>query len=399
MIRKLLLICLIVLMLLPIIGCWSRKELNDLAIVVGMGIDKKGDNFNVSIQILNPEQLIGSKALGDRAPVIVIESTAISVSEAMRNIITKLARIPYLSHLRLLVISEKLAREGIGDALDFISREHEFRSDFAIVIAKGGKARDILTVLTPLEKIPANKLFVSLQKSQQVWAHTRLTTLDELINDLLSEGKQPAITGAIEIGNKQAPDTHEIIQHTEPTNIVKFVGLSVFRGDKLIGWLNQENSKGYNYILNHVQRTVGHIECPKGGTLSLESIRTNAKIKATVLRGTPRIHVQLDGESNVIEVNCPIDLTKTETVKEIEKLSNQKLEEMMEGVIHKAQKYKSDIFGFGQAIYKENPKAWSKLSEDWEDHFPNLEVDVSATIKLRRLGTVTNSFTRQIKKE
>jgi spore germination protein KC len=400
MIRKLSLLLLFILLLLPVVGCWSRRELNDLAIVVGMGIDKKDNIYKVSIQIVNPEQLVGTKAIGDRPPVTVFESSAVSVSEALRDVITKISRKPYFSHLRLLTIGENLAREGIGQTLDFVSRNQEFRSDFAIVIIKGGEAKDALLVLTPLEKIPANKLFLSLQKSQDEWAPTRLTAIDELINDLIIEGKQPVVAGAMDIGSKQAPDTNKIIQHIEPTNVVKFVGLSVFKGDKLIGWLNKEDSKGYNYILNHVHQTVGHIDCPRGGTLSLESLRTNAKIKATVIRGTPRIHVDLEGESNIVEVNCHIDLTKPENIREIEEISSQTLKERMEGVIHKVQrKYKSDIFGFGEAIYRAHPNVWSKLSKDWDDHFANLEVDVSVAIKVRRSGTVSNSFTNEIKKE
>jgi spore germination protein KC len=37
--RKSLLICVLILMQLFLTGCWSRQELNNLAIAVGIGID------------------------------------------------------------------------------------------------------------------------------------------------------------------------------------------------------------------------------------------------------------------------------------------------------------------------------------------------------------------------
>ena len=42
-------------------GCWSRRELNDLAISVGMGFDKKDDQVQVTIQIVNPGEVASKK--------------------------------------------------------------------------------------------------------------------------------------------------------------------------------------------------------------------------------------------------------------------------------------------------------------------------------------------------
>ncbi len=46
-------------------GCWSKKDLNELAIVTAIGIDKMEDGYSVSIQILNPSELAGKQVLGE----------------------------------------------------------------------------------------------------------------------------------------------------------------------------------------------------------------------------------------------------------------------------------------------------------------------------------------------
>ncbi|MGG1550200.1 Ger(x)C family spore germination C-terminal domain-containing protein [Paenibacillus ferrarius] len=38
---------------------------------------------------------------------------------------------------------------------------------------------------------------------------------------------------------------------------------------------------------------------------------------------------------------------------------------IIESVIQKVRKYKVDIFGFGDAIYRANPKYWSKHHQNW----------------------------------
>ncbi len=34
-------------------GCWNRRELNDLAVSVAIGVDKKGNQLLLSYQIVN----------------------------------------------------------------------------------------------------------------------------------------------------------------------------------------------------------------------------------------------------------------------------------------------------------------------------------------------------------
>lgn len=59
--RRSLLLCLLVLIQIGLTGCWSRQEMNDLAIAVGIGIDKIGDQYQVSAQVVLPSQIAGSK--------------------------------------------------------------------------------------------------------------------------------------------------------------------------------------------------------------------------------------------------------------------------------------------------------------------------------------------------
>ena len=67
----------------------------------------------------------------------------------------------------MLVIGEDLAKEGIGESLDLLSRDWELRSDFYVVIAKDMTAEEILNVTTTIESIPANKMFNTLKTSEK----------------------------------------------------------------------------------------------------------------------------------------------------------------------------------------------------------------------------------------
>ncbi len=381
------------LLLLPLLtGCWSRRELNELGISVGIGIDKAGKGYRVSAQVVDPGEVASGKSSGNRTSVTLYEATGDTVTEAIRKMTTSSPRVIYLAHLRVLVIGESLARAGIEKPLDLFSRDPEVRTDFFIVIAKGSSAKDVLQILTPLEKIPANKLYMSLVTSQKEWAPTSTITLDELMTDIVSEGTNPVLTGVKVTGVEDGQSQHNV-EMIDPPGRLSYSGLAVFNEDKLIGWLNEKESKGYSYIKDKVRMTVGSMPCPEGGKIALDVIRSKTIVKGKVTNGKPHIDIKIKMETSVGEVECRIDLLKRKTIKDLEKNAEERVNELVRGAIKKVQNHlKVDIFGFGDAIHRADPAAWKILKEDWDERFTHLDVNVQADVKIRRIGTVTNSF-------
>ncbi|AZN41530.1 Ger(x)C family spore germination protein [Paenibacillus albus] len=181
-------------------GCWSRNELNDLNIVVGLGIDKVKDQFKVTVQVVNPgafNSMMGS----NRTPVTIYYSYGPTVSEAIRRMSTMQPRLNYFAHLRILIFSEELSRKGIGRTLDYFSRNREFRNDFSIIVARGTKADQLLNLMTPLETNPSNNLFKILEVSSKKWSPSVSTELDDLATSLTLEGSSPVLAGFRIIGD------------------------------------------------------------------------------------------------------------------------------------------------------------------------------------------------------
>lgn len=105
-------------------------------------------------------------------------------------------------------------------------------------------------------------------------------------------------------------------------------------------------------------------------------------------------------EANVASVECKgLDLTKPETVTELETGMEEKATGILESVIAKVQKeYKVDIFGFGEVFRRSHPRMWTKIKEDWnEGYFPNLKTHIQVDYTIRRTGTTGNSFLNDLK--
>ncbi|WP_313470732.1 Ger(x)C family spore germination protein, partial [Lysinibacillus sp.] len=165
-------------------GCWSKRELNELAIVTAFGVDKSEELVEISVQIVNPSQVASNKASSFQVPVFTYHAKGKSLFDAMRKLTTLTPRKPYYSHAQIIIIGEEMAKEGMNSILDLLQRDPEGRSEFNIIIAHESTAQEILSILTPLEDIPASKLFKSLKDTEATWGTTESVILDDLVQSL-----------------------------------------------------------------------------------------------------------------------------------------------------------------------------------------------------------------------
>ncbi|WP_338450069.1 Ger(x)C family spore germination protein [Niallia oryzisoli] len=394
--RKILIFCIYLSILSITTGCWARKELNELAIAVAMGIDKVDEQYLITVQIVNPAEIASNKGAGRSTPVIVFQEKGDTIFETLRKMTTNAPRKVYLAHLRMVIFGEELAKEGIRKTLDFFSRDHEFRPDFNIVVAKDSRAEDILKVLTSLEAIPANKLYNTLKTSEKVWAPSMSVTFDTLDSKLSSEGANPILTSVFKTSDKQSGGAKQNIENTDPPVRLKYNGLAVFKDEKLIGWLSEDESKGVNYALGEVKNTIVTFSCPQEGKVSLEVLRTKADLNTSMINGGPMGSIKLNVEANVADVECAgLDLNKVSTIYDLEKRAEKDIKGLVISSIEAAQKkYQTDIFGFGDTLHRSDPESWKKLKKDWNQRFANIPVTVDVQMKIHHTGTIRNYSTQ-----
>ncbi|MCZ8532541.1 Ger(x)C family spore germination protein [Psychrobacillus psychrodurans] len=371
-------------------GCWDKRELNELAIATAISIDKRDDKFHVAAQVVIPTELSMKGGTGS-SPVTLYEASGESINEAIRKLTKVTPRYIYLGHLRVVVISEDLAKEGIGATVDFLSRGWELRSDFYLIVSKESDAKEILNVQTALEKIPANELFNILHTSEAHYASTVAVTFFKMKTNLERDGKQGVLTGVQILGDPSIGSSKGNVETIVPEAKIQFEELAIFKGDKLVGWLNEKESRGYNGVINQVKSSIGLITCPDGGNISVGIKKFNSKMKSKKISNNPGIELKVDIVANLGEINCDIDLTKLANVNMLEKEFGKMVKEDIQRTIEVVQqKYRTDIFGFGATIYKQSPEEWKKLKENWDEVFVELPVNIKVNTQISHFGSVLN---------
>lgn len=374
-------------------GCWGSNEIDTLAINMAIGIDKSEEGYNISSQIINPRVIaVGENT--NESPIVLFEKEGADMDEAILKMTSKSSRKIFNLHLKMLVIGEEVARDGIKDIIEYFLRNNEYRTDFYIVIAKDMNAKDILKVLSPIELIPAIDMYESLELSGESLASTRPVKILELANDIISEGKNAFLTG-IKIDTKEEiiSDSIETLQKSSNIKKLTYHGTGVLKEDKLIGWLNDEESKGLNYITGNVDKTALHLSSEDSFKIAYQVVRANSKITVDLIDGEPRINVRVNILANVKNVLDYIDLTDMKSVEILVGVAEKKIKELCEDAVIKVQnEFQTDVLGFGNTIYRRYPKVWKELKNDWDSKFSKLDVNIDVNVKINQLGELTKPF-------
>ena len=142
------------------------------------------------------------------------------------------------------MIGESLARtEGIDVIIDGIDRDPEFRITSDMVIANGVKASSFVKSLTPIDKIPANKVLKTLELTEQKWGEHMKVSAQEVMKNLESPGSQALMSGFGIRGSAQKAQTLQNLQQTAPESTLRAEGLGMFKDGKLITFLYGKSAR------------------------------------------------------------------------------------------------------------------------------------------------------------
>lgn len=216
-------------------GCSNYRELNQLGLVIAMGIDVAQDidnGYRVTYQVINPSQLSPTGA-PTGIPVSNYTVEAETLVDAYRRASTIIPRDNDVSHLSLVVISEELARKGTGLIFDVFERVKTAKSTFPVFIARGTTAENVLGVVEPLESNPTKSVRSTGENNQKIYGISKITPLHEVITTLSSEGKDLLLPG-IKLNKKlTSKNQNDNLNNIKPS-VIEVSGLAIFKKDKLV---------------------------------------------------------------------------------------------------------------------------------------------------------------------
>lgn len=383
MMKKALSLFLVLSICLTFTGCWSYKELDEMEIVAGLAIDKsKEGKYLITAEFAVPAQ--GGAA--NKPYILSVEGE--SIFEASRNLILRMGKRPYWNHAKVIIVSKEIAEEGIAPIIDLILREPGYREDIYLQISKEKTAREIFYRRIQGGQGEREVLSFNIDEASRNGKFIAKYPIDYLYvfsEQLQKEGISPILP----LIRVEKSEGGQII------GVVK--GTGVFKKDKMVGELNEEETKSIMMLKNTPVFPSIVIEVPKSGAgggneektkITVETLKIRNKIKPIFEDGNIKIKIEANYNVEVTEMGeSEIDYLSESGRKLLEEAIEENLKNGMQDTIDKLQKdYNTDILGFGLKIKQKNPKLWKDIKTDWNKVFRDLDVDIKVDVLVRGSG-------------
>jgi spore germination protein KC len=411
--RKIIILLLLVIISMNLSSCYDSREIDDLAYVVGLGIDKgKSNILRLTLQIVVPSKSSsgegeGGDGGGENTVITVVEVPTIYAGFNMLN--AHVSKELNFSHVQIAVFSEELAREGIGKYIHALSRGREFRGRMTIAVTSDCTAEEYLENIKPvLEPNPIRYYELHL-RSHEYTGYSADTTLIKFYSQIECSCRQAY---SVLVGVNKYEDIDQIdnqnstyqgknrelpyegdyyagdAPRADPIK-AEALGLAIFDGDKMIGKLDGEETMYRQMLYGDFKRAYMLIPDPLSEDdfilLDVKKSR-NTKRNTTLEEESPKIHAEVWLEADILSIQSGEPYEEAEELAFLEKTAEDFLKKNMMRMLKKTQELNCDVCGFGRSL-KAKYLTWQEWQEvNWLDRYKDAEIELEVDLKVRRPG-------------
>jgi len=394
-------------LVLPLLtGCWDRVEIEERAVILGISIDTApkeseeqeheishlegkfpapGKNMiRVAVQIALPGRIPlgpgepGGGGLGSDQTVWVLDVVGHTIDDALMNLQQQISNKLFFGHLRVIIVSEDVAKLGLENINDYFRRNSEVRRMAWMLIAKGS-AEALMKAAPKLERVPTAYLLATMDSAVRMGKFP-----NDFVGNFWSDSSKKGKEGFLPYVGIMKDENIEIM------------GLAYFKGTKMVGTTKPLEIGAYMGVkgINPAgYRGIISVD-GEGNTITMNATNRKSKIDVVIQNGRPLINVSILNELNIEEkLSEQFVIDNPDILDQIEKEDEKAALKLHEGLIKETQEKGADIFGFGEYVRAKEPKYWNehiKTKEAWQEMYKDITVETKVDIKIRRVGMKSN---------
>lgn len=332
----------ILICLLLLTGC-DYKELSEISIGTVLGIDKQKEDYIISSLIVGKEE----------NETLLYTGKGNSITTALANLNLNLSEDIYLNHVQTVLISDKIAKEGLGPILDYFIKNDSIQNNFYLFLAHDTSAESILKALLENSQSNYNTVTNIFKYNDEIEFTNKSDSITEFLDSLLKKGKEPTLN-SVTIQNEKVTTSK----------------LGIFKKDKLHTF--SDNQIGIALLSNRANHIILNIPCDKGeSVVEVNHIKVKSKYKNT------KIVNEIKGTLSIKENICQYNMMKEKDKKNLLEKVQKELQNLLSKTVKESKKNQSDVFGFGNIVYQKEKKLSSS-------YFEKLDIQNKITLKIQK---------------
>lgn len=385
----------LILVMVVLAGCWSAKEINELAFVMSIGIDALPDSSELffAFRVANPTALAGGESGGavgaaqGQSPTFPVGVRSSSLAEALDIFRTQVPRRPFLSHIQGIFIGEDLAKQGVAGILDALGRYSEIRRTIEIMVVADGPVADVFLKPKPTLVTPSGISFDGLLHHVLESGHGPVVPIGEF-DKMVGSARQDAMATVVKLSPDMESWGEERSSAVAALTQLRIAGTALFRGDRLVGYLDVHETVAL--LLLRGELTRANVTLEEGAVVRIISSASSVRVTST---NPLRFAVDVNVAGVIRELRAGGMHSLEKAIGELERSLEQSIQGAIEAVIQKAQSLQSDVVLLGDTLFRSHPRVWREVEDRWPDYFAAAEVEVSVRARILETGNLTTSIT------
>lgn len=368
-------------------GCWDMVEISRSSLVTSLALEPgKSGNFRITMEVLNSSEASSKQGGKGNAPTQLFTVEADTIAEAIGRINEQYNRMLIGSHGRVIIIDERLARGGLEPFIDFAQRSRFIRENITVLISNKTKASDLLNIAYPSGNYAGLGIESQIDNYYRNWGGVPDSHLYEIAMTSTSIGKELMLGAVTAIGDNAETGNMDSVKSMRKKAIVQVTGAAVFRGDKLIGFLPRKDTNTVLLVTNRLKRTTYSVPLREPNRYAaVRFIHLHASNRVRMVQGRPKITVEIEGTGFIASLDGQVPIDRATGFRELEQRTADYLKKRVTSTIESVQRnYRSDIFGFGESMYRHDFREFISLSDRWNEQFARADVEVQVRVKLER---------------
>ena len=188
-IRNIFIFMIILVFIFAFSSSYSSLNIDNLTYVLAIGIDTSDDNkLEVSFHFSNP--IPAESSASEKVTPTINTVTASSLSNAINLVNGYQGRQLNLSHCKVIIFSEKIAKMGISDEVYTLINDTQIRPSANIIISKCN-AKYYMSQLNPEIENLLSRYYEVFTDSSKYVGHMPNATIGDFFNSLICETCEP----------------------------------------------------------------------------------------------------------------------------------------------------------------------------------------------------------------
>jgi len=374
---------------LAVAGCWSRRELTEVAFAGVMGVDWADGQYLVTVNVRSPRKGGESQAQGG-PDIKTVSVAAHSIDEGVAKLDNILARSLTLAHIRSVTIGEEMAERGIGPILDHLLRTVEIRPTVRLGVAVG-MARDLLQARPFGESAPGDGPLGYHETAMYRSSNVIARRLQEVGIILQEEGIDLTLP-VFRLGNTPSPAENGAVSPSpEIQREVIYGGSALFRNDRMVGWLSPDATRGLANALDKAVHGGIIVPCKAPDRRMVFRMRkSEGSIRSSVVGGRLSGQIVVSIIADLNEVTCPEEVLRDGDVVYLQDALAREVRKNILEAFERACEAEADIFGFGEYTFRRSPQMFLGLAK--HGYMSNMTVSVQVRPQVPRLGQLYRRY-------